>query len=69
MYYMPKTLTESEQEMWDKLKYVHPKTSPKPWAYSAGTAPPSPTSGSIYFNLLTKEMMIYDGTTWNTVIE
>lgn len=66
---MPKKLSKSQQEVWDKLNYVPPANTNGAWAYSASHTPPSSAlPGSIYFDMNSEHMMLYDGKTWKRVV-
>jgi len=62
-------LTEHQKKVWDRLNYVPPSITNRAWAYSASHTPPSSAlPGSIYHDLNSGNMMLYDGTTWKKVI-
>ena len=60
-----KKLNKSQQEVWDRLKYVPPPVQ-QPWSYSS-IKPQAPANGSIYFDTTNSEMMVFDGCTWKGI--
>ncbi|RKZ78060.1 MAG: hypothetical protein DRQ35_06605 [Gammaproteobacteria bacterium] len=65
-----KKLTKNQKKVWDRLTYVPPAiTKDNRWAYSASHSPPaSAMPGSIYFDMNTEKMRIFDGTSWKVVV-